>query len=424
VSPTPAKVLVLSGARGDTRRYRAFNLYQQLCLAGLNCVLSDITDPALLRHAAASRLVFIHRAAYNSFVRKIIEQVHANQGAVLFDTDDLIFDQAAFNWIDSPDFSDPIREKMYREHLDLQRKSLELADAVLVSTGYLAQQVNRLGKPVWVHRNGFSLELGALSESAWRQRRINPERVVIGYASGTPTHNRDFALIQPVLKSILSRFPQAELWLLGLVEPKSEWGSVASQIRTLPLVPWRALPAVLAQLDINLAPLVEDNPFSQSKSEIKYMEAGLVGVATIASPTDAFRFAIQTGQNGLLASSQEQWSAALAGLIENSTLRHSIGETARQTILAQYNPALRAQQLRQLLSEINQGRDAAGQIDLPDLPAALPAAPAQYAIPASRELHPTLLELGAYYMRLGDFRRLAAMTWVQIRRWFAPLFPF
>jgi hypothetical protein len=54
---------------------------------------------------------------------------------------------------------------------------------------------------------------------------------------------------------------------------------------------------VVMMLDINLAPLVMDNPFAQSKSEIKYMEAALVRAPTIASPTDAYRFAIRPGEN-------------------------------------------------------------------------------------------------------------------------------
>ena len=41
---------------------------------------------------------------------------------------------------------------------------------------------------------------------------------------------------------------------------------------------WRELPWIIAQTDINLAPLEMDNPFCQAKSEIKFVEAALVGV--------------------------------------------------------------------------------------------------------------------------------------------------
>ncbi len=81
------------------------------------------------------------------------------------------------------------------------------------------------------------------------------------------------------------------------------------------MVPWRDLPEKLAKLDINIAPLVMNNPFGKSKSEIKYVEAGLVRVPTIASPTEAFKFAIQSGVNGILAADEEEWSDALAMLV-------------------------------------------------------------------------------------------------------------
>ena len=53
-------------------------------------------------------------------------------------------------------------------------------------------------------------------------------------------------------------------------------------------MPWRKLPEIQVQFDINLAPLEIDNPFGQSKSEIKYVEAALLRVPTIASPSDSY----------------------------------------------------------------------------------------------------------------------------------------
>ena len=64
---------------------------------------------------------------------------------------------------------------------------------------------------------------------------------------------------------------------------------------------WQGLPNIVAQIDINLAPLELDNPFCQAKSEIKFTEAALVGVPTVASPTQAFVYAMRDGEDGLLA---------------------------------------------------------------------------------------------------------------------------
>src|SRR5204863_5326912 len=103
------------------------------------------------------------------------------------------------------------------------------------------------------------------------------------------------------------------------------------------------LPQLIAQIDINLAPLELDNPFCQAKSEIKYTEAALVGVPTVASPTDAFAYAITHGENGLLAATVDEWQAALSQLIEQPEARQQLGAVARQRVYQEYVPQVCSQ---------------------------------------------------------------------------------
>lgn len=424
---SPRKLLVVSGVRGDTRRYRAFHLYQQLRLCGAEVILSDITNPAVLGFAADCILLVLHRTPWDATVHRLVEQVRANGGVVLYDTDDLVFDPAAFDWIDSPDFADPIRARLYREQLAGQRRTLEATDGALVSTTYLAKVVRRLGKPAWVHRNAFSLEMAELSEQACTRRQPVQPLLWVGYASGTLTHNRDFALIRPALEALLGRCPQAGLTLIGALDDGGNWGVLAGRVQRIPLVPWRKLPAVLAALAINLAPLVVDNPFAQSKSEIKYVEAALVGVPTVASPTAAFREAIRPGQNGDLAGSPAEWEQILVNLVENPARCYELGKAARADALARYSPQVRASELRRLLAEI------ASHLGRPELESlagspgeaiASPPDPRAYFIPSHHEQHPTRIEQGLYLLRQGELRRLMGMIWVQIRRLLAPVWPF
>lgn len=417
-------ILILSGALGDTRRYRTFHLYEQMRLAGVDCVLSHLTDTRLPRLARGARVMILHRVPLDGFVERLIGDLHRRGGALLVDCDDLIFDPQAFRWIDSPDFADAVRAALYRETMLRHRRTLELSDGVLASTGYLAERVRALGKPCVVHRNAFSLEMGDLAQAAYRQRRLSGERVVIGYASGTPTHQRDFALVRPALREILQHNPQAELWLAGALAGDAEWGAAAARVRHTPLVPWRELPAVLAQFDINLAPLQTDNPFSQSKSAIKYMEAALVGVATIASPTDAFHSAIRHGQNGLLAADGDQWLTHLQSLVVDAARRQELGEAARREVLTEDSAPRRAAQLAE------EWRQLAQAMGRPELERLWPTAPVATPVPGESylarrfEQHPTLPEMGLYLLKRGEIRRLAGMMWVQLRRLLAPVFPF
>ncbi len=215
--------------------------------------------------------MIIHRAPYDRRVLRIIREVRDRGGTVLLDADDLTFWPEVFQWIDSPDFRDPVRAELFREDLRRNHKTFEICQGLTASTEYLAGVAREMGKPAWVYRNAFSFEMLAHSERAAINRDFDSDKVIIGYASGTPTHNRDFALIAGAVQSILREHPECELWTIGLLQLGEGWREYEKQIRHLDWVPWRELPAQLARFDINLAPLVGDNPFGQSKSEITYV---------------------------------------------------------------------------------------------------------------------------------------------------------
>ena len=96
----------------------------------------------------------------------------------------------------------------------------------------------------------------------------------------------------------------------------------------------------------------KDNTFCQCKSEIKYLEAGILGIPTIASPTSAFKYAIKHMENGLLAGDTKEWSECLELLICNEEERKRIGENARLHVEAYYNPSYRGGQLVNILQQI------------------------------------------------------------------------
>lgn len=414
-------ILILSGVRGDTRRYRTVHSYEQLRLLGVDVKLSHISDPHLRQKARRAEIVIIHRSPWDRQVAWLVNEIRSRRGFLIQDTDDLIFDAQAFQFIDSPDFADPVRASLYQEDLRRNRQTLDACSAVTASTEFLAEHVRGLNKPAWVHRNAFSIEMLALSEVAY-QKRGQYSNITIGYASGTPTHNRDFALVKPALQTILQRHPQVELHLLGPLDPGPGWGDNIGRIHRHPLVPWRQLPALQAQFDINLAPLRADNPFGQSKSEIKYVEAALLRVPTIATPTAAFQQAIRPGENGLLVDGD--WLLPLEKLVTDASLRRTLGENAYQDVMVNYHPAVRAVQLATTLQEISQHChhkslwDTAPSItikadDFLDI-----------QTPLELERSPSLLRLGLHNLRYRGPHTLLLQAWIFFRRLIAPIIPY
>ena len=101
-------------------------------------------------------------------------------------------------------------------------------------------------------------------------------------------------------------------------------------------MPWQRLFEVMSEVDVNLAPLEPRNPFTECKSSIKYLEAALVGVPTIASPLSDFQRVIESERNGCLADSKEAWRDGLRQLVESPSLREALGARALEDALAHH----------------------------------------------------------------------------------------
>jgi len=414
---TPS-ALIFSGVRGDTRRYRALHLFQQMTLLGIPTRVTHLVDPQLPRMMEQADLIVVHRAAANRSLEKSLQAARTRGALVLADTDDLIFDPQAFDYIDNPEFIDPVRTRLYREEMLRHRRTLELCAGALVSTEYLAGQVEKLGIPARVHRNAVSMEMWELGRRPGESPRPPDGRFVMGYASGSPTHNRDFALIQPVLQDFLIQYPQAELRLIGFLDLDASWQPFAGRIRQDPLRPWRELPAWLADLDLNLAPLEADNPFSLSKSEIKWLEAALVSVPTIASRTPAFETAIHPGENGWLAGSLEEWRAALVQALDPD-LRSLCAERAYDDVWREYRPEVRAYQLRTTLLSFSKSLGI--ELELPPNNYSLsPQALRDCVLRPEMEQFPTRIDEGLYTIGHRGPWTLARQVWAfglrEIRR--------
>lgn len=426
------RVLVVSGVRGDTRRYRALHLVEQLRLLGTDVTYAHLMAPDFLARLCQEwDVIFFHRVAYQPYLRNALRQVKESRALLLSDFDDLIFDPEMIRYIDSPDFSDPVRRRLYTQTMLGFRTMLDMSDGMTASTDYLADQIHRSGRPVWVHRNAFSLKMVAAAEAAQASAASRSGGlIVIGYASGTPTHNRDFEMIRPALRSVMERYPHTILRLIGPLQPGRDWGSLSDRIQCKSLVPWLQLPEHLAGFDINLAPLVPDNPFSQSKSEIKFMEAALVKVPTVASRTDAFASAVRSGENGYLADCVQEWEEMLSRLIESADLRRQVGERAHEDVMAAYHPQVRAQQLAANLEEIYQMLRGGSFWTVNPPSAAEIEQRAQQAaaeggwVPLQYDRGPSNVQMGLYSLRHTGLKRTLQQAWVFLRRLLAPVFPF
>jgi glycosyltransferase involved in cell wall biosynthesis len=227
------------------------------------------------------------------------------------------------------------------------------ADALILSTDYLANLAQAATqRPAFTLHNAVSAEMQQHAHQALYKPHPPDDLVRIGYFSGhARVHDEDFATLGAVLAQLLSIHPQLIITLVGEVTLPPELTAFTQRIERRPAVDWRLLPSEIARVSINIAPLVE-NPQRRSKSGIKYLEAALVGIPTVAIALEPYQTVIEPGVTGLLAGSPTEWFQALDTLITSPELHRQIGNAARQHVLTQHTTAVRAARLAEVVQAI------------------------------------------------------------------------
>lgn len=101
-------------------------------------------------------------------------------------------------------------------------------------------------------------------------------------------------------------------------------------------------------LDIGLYPLIDDD-WSRCKSGFKAVQYLCCGVPFVASPVGVVKDIAEQSQGALLASSSDEWFAALDRLLTEQGLRAALGRAGRVFALDQYRFADQAAKLGEIL---------------------------------------------------------------------------
>lgn len=355
-------VIFLSGAPGSRGHiYRVEHSARSVRERGMRVDVVSAAEHVAL--APDTRAVVMFRTRADAHLNDLVLRCKRSAVPLIYDIDDAVFDSKLM----TPRYFDYMRVRsdqalQWVEGAPLYAHAMQQCDAVIVTTQPLAARAASVHQQVKVVPNGLAPDRLALMP-----RDQADELIRIGYASGTPTHQKDFAEVAQALAAVLARYPTARLCVLGHLDlgefPELE--AVHGQIEQRPLVDFDVLPAELARFDINLAPLQRDNPFCDCKSELKYFEAAAVGVTTIASATPPMCDAIIEGQTGFIARDSGQWQRLLIQLIEQPALRRDCARRARAHALACYGPEARGEWFvsvfSALLRDITQRRGGRAQ---------------------------------------------------------------
>lgn len=111
--------------------------------------------------------------------------------------------------------------------------------------------------------------------------------------------------------------------------------------------------ADLQRCDIGLMPL-EDNAYARAKAGHKILTYWAAGLPVVASPVGINAELITHGTDGFLATTPQQWRAALEQLIEDAALRRRMGTQGRHKVDAHYSQRVCARRLAEVLEPLLQ----------------------------------------------------------------------
>lgn len=96
--------------------------------------------------------------------------------------------------------------------------------------------------------------------------------------------------------------------------------------------------ALLRRMDIGVMPLPDDE-WTRGKCGLKGLVSMAAGAATVMSPVGVNTEIVQSGVNGCLAQSEEEWFTTLCALIDDVAWRARLGAAGRETVVTRYSVA-------------------------------------------------------------------------------------
>ena len=333
----------------STFRYRCYNMIQAINHGSADTSASYFfraDEGRLAKVADLADVIVLARVQYDLDVERFVDRARKHKAVILFDIDDLVFDSKfagllmhslnqSLGWQGPWDY--------WYAYMGRLGSTLALCDRAITTNPFLAAQLNtHSGKDVRVVPNFLNREQMNVSDAVWTAKRASEfardKYLHLGYFSGSPSHARDFAIVRPVLADLCDARADIRVRLAGFLDPSFMLPNYRDRIDVLPFTDFMNLQRVIGATELNLAPL-QDNIFTNGKSELKYFEAALVGTITIATPTAVFREAIEPGRTGFLANEldwPEQLEAAIKIIEGDPEERLIFLERVRNEVITRY----------------------------------------------------------------------------------------
>jgi glycosyltransferase involved in cell wall biosynthesis len=287
-------------------------------------------------------LLVICRTRYDHRVNHLVGAFRKRRKRILYDIDDFVFDTEHVHLIVQTLDLDVHSPQTWHDWFSYNSRlgaTLKLCDAGVTTNEFLAARMHEFaGIEIAVVPNFMNREQLMLSErvfAAKAQQQPGQDGLIhLGYFSGSPSHNRDFAIAIPALEEMLEEDERLGVVVVGYIEAGPRLERFGSRVKRFPFQDYVNLQRLIGSVEFNLMPL-QFNTFTDCKSELKYFEAAAVGTLCIASPSHVYSRAIRHADNGYLARSYE-WADVIRQALSNLPQYRQTAEHAHADALSKY----------------------------------------------------------------------------------------
>ena len=232
-------------ANNSTFRYRAYNMVQTLnsekedgisasffFQSDLHCI-DDIAD--------AADILVICRSGYNHKINQLVTKFKIRRKRVYFDIDDFVFDTNYTHLVVSTlglDKEDPQVWEDWFAMMSRMGATLRMCDGAITTNDYLAARILEFcNLQTAVIPNFMNQEQLDISQKIFAKKQVSgfsrDGTIHLGYFSGSPSHNRDYAIVESAVVGTLSIASPSQNYLKvikdgtnGYIARAHQWASI------------------------------------------------------------------------------------------------------------------------------------------------------------------------------------------------------
>jgi len=240
------------------------------------------------------------------------------------------------------------------------RAMMREVSGVTIGSGELERYANRHARAVCLVPSSVDTTRFAPSERRSPSTSAAMSPVTIGWIGNGLGYARDLTRYAPILREVVAT-ERARLLLVGAMHvPAIHEAFAGPGVEIVDDLEWsddEAVRGAVDRFDIGIYPL-EDTSYNRYKCGFKAVQYMALGIPVIASPVGENQVVVEEERTGLLPRTEEDWAAALRGLVRDAARRRELGERGRARVEKSYSLEVAADRLLSFVAMLRDGKRA------------------------------------------------------------------